>query len=93
MLQDSHKFNSKGVLMVQSGEDGDQDRIVLVSKQEFCYDNRECYMMNLRDLTQHYKLQRVMQEKKNISLLNSTVTHEMMTPLNCVTTFSERLVS
>lgn len=26
-------------------------------------------------------------------MLNSTVTHEMMTPLNCVTTFSERLVN
>ena len=50
-------------------------------------------MLNLRDVTEHHQLRKVTQEKNNISMLNSTVTHELMTPINCVATFADRLVT
>lgn len=71
----------------------DDLRVMLVSNKKFVYNGSKCYMMNIRDLTQHYKLQQVVEERNNIKMLNSTVTHEMMTPLNCVTSFADRLVS
>ena len=37
------------------------------------------------------ELGRVKQEASNLKFMNQTATHEMMTPLNCVVVFAERL--
>lgn len=50
-------------------------------------------MLMIQDLTQYYQLSRVKEEASNLKFMNSTATHEMMTPLNCVVLFAERLVN
>lgn len=50
-------------------------------------------MLMLRDLSQYYELNRVKAEANNLKFINSTTTHEMMTPLSCVVLFAERLMN
>ena len=47
----------------------------------------------LRDLTQYYELTQAREETNNLKYMNSTASHEMMTPLNCVVVFAERLLN
>lgn len=74
-------------------DDHQVSKIVLVTCVNFVYNGKPSKMLNLRDVTEHHQLRKVTQEKNNISMLNSTVTHELMTPINCVATFADRLVT
>lgn len=72
---------------------GEDPRVVLVTNQSLVYNETECFMLTLRDLTEYYELGRVKQEANNLKFLNSTTTHEMMTPLSCIVMFTERLMN
>jgi len=46
-------------------------------------------MMSIRDLSDFYKLQKSENQNKLLNLLNSTVSHEMITPLRCIINMAE----
>jgi hypothetical protein len=48
-------------------------------------------MITVRDLTQYYVCKFANDQIGFLSTLNATVSHEMMTPLNCVVAFAERI--
>ena len=50
-------------------------------------------MLTTLDLTQSLQLQNARQNVRYLDLLTSTVSHEMLTPLNCAVTFSNMLVN
>lgn len=49
-------------------------------------------MLTVRDVTQIHELQQMTTHNQHLSLLFASVTHEVMTPLNCISTFSDHLV-
>ena len=48
-------------------------------------------MLQITDLTQTAILEQVQNENKTMNRLNATVTHEMMTPVNCISRFAQHL--
>jgi signal transduction histidine kinase len=48
--------------------------------------------MSIRDLTQYYEYKNVNEKMRYLETLNATVSHEMMTPLNCIVAFAERII-
>lgn len=89
-LLKSKQLQGTGLLFETQCE---KKKIVLISSRNLSYDGRDCQMLTMRDLTSYYQYRRVKTEAENLSFMNSTVSHEMMTPLNCVVFFSQRLVN
>lgn len=48
-------------------------------------------MISVRDLTQYYVCKFANDQIGYLSTLNATVSHEMMTPLNCMAAFAEKI--
>ena len=48
-------------------------------------------MLSTYDLTHVYKSHAVQEKMEFIENLNRTVSHEMMTPLNCIIAFSKKI--
>ena len=46
-------------------------------------------MLTIRDQTDFLKLENSENQNKMLSVLNATVSHEMMTPLRCIISFGE----
>ena len=50
-------------------------------------------MLTIRDLTAQLKLEQAVQKSSLLSLLTSSVSHELITPIRCMVTFGNELVS
>jgi signal transduction histidine kinase len=48
-------------------------------------------MLTIRDVSKLLNVEKIEQENKFFNKLTSTVTHEMMTPLNCIMTYARSL--
>lgn len=57
------------------------------------FDQKECQMVTIRDMTDIHRLSETSRENQITKMLAATVTHEMMTPLNCIVTFVRAIVS
>ena len=64
------------------------DRYVMVSQADLTFDSKPCKVLNIRDMTSFQELSESKREVEMSQMLSSTVTHEVMTPLNCVETFT-----
>jgi signal transduction histidine kinase len=50
-------------------------------------------VLTIRDLTAQLKLEQAEQKSSLLSLLTSSVSHELITPIRCMVTFGNELVS
>jgi len=50
-------------------------------------------MLTIRDVDKLLNVKKIESENKFFNTLTSTVSHEMMTPLNCIITFSRSLLN
>lgn len=67
-------------------EDGNELFLTL-SARKFTFNLEECMMLTIRDITFQQKLQEQRQLNEINKMLTATVSHELMTPLNCIDTF------
>ena len=51
------------------------------------FKGKECLMLTIRDVDKLISVEKIENENKFFNTLTSTVSHEMMTPLNCIITF------
>jgi len=65
---------------------------VQVTHQNIFYNNRECKILNIRDVTALKKLAKAEDENKVMQLLTASVSHELITPLKCIGSFANELV-
>ena len=63
-----------------------------VSLQDLFFNNQVCKLLQFRDISDISNLARVSAENKMLSLLTSSVTHEMLTPLKCIIEFAHMLI-
>jgi hypothetical protein len=59
-----------------------------MSFQSLIYNSKQCQVLTVRDITEIDKLAKLSAENKMLGLLNSSVSHEMITPLKCIIEFS-----
>ncbi len=67
------------------------EKFLLVRHQPIVFEGQQCQMITVRDLTQYYVCKFANDQIGYLSTLNATVSHEMMTPLNCVVAFAEKI--
>ena len=88
------KYNSddnKTQLSQNSLSTHTSEKFLLVRHQPLVFEGQECQMITVRDLTQYYVCKFANDQIGYLSTLNATVSHEMMTPLNCVVAFAEKI--
>ena len=64
---------------------------MLVSIQQLIFNDRECFVLNIRDITDIEASARLRTEAKMVGLYNSTISHEMILPLKNIVAVSSSL--
>jgi light-regulated signal transduction histidine kinase (bacteriophytochrome) len=59
--------------------------------QPLVFKGKMCEMFIINDLSSRQKMEKINQENQIMKMLNQTVTHEMMTPVNCISRFAQYL--
>ena len=66
---------------------------VQITQQTIFYNNKECRILNIRDVTALKKLAIAEEDNKVMSLVTASVSHELITPLKCIGSFSKELIT
>jgi light-regulated signal transduction histidine kinase (bacteriophytochrome) len=78
-----------------SGEDehSKTDRYFIFRSLRLIFDGKECNMVSIRDVTLFKDLRDTQNKNQYLNMLTATVTHELMSPINCIITFSKTIYS
>ena len=60
---------------------------------DFMFDEKECQIINITDISAYIKLEKTQTTNKLLKTLNTSVHHEMLTPLKTIIEISQRLVT
>lgn len=69
-----------------------KSRILLLTRNAFTYGNKECFILSVNDLTSVKQVGTLKTQNNLLNLLTANVSHEMMTPLNCIIYFADILI-
>ena len=64
----------------------------MITRNAFIFNNKECFILNVNDLTSLKQVSALKSENSLLNLLAANVSHEMMTPLNCIIYFADILI-
>jgi signal transduction histidine kinase len=65
---------------------------VQISFQSLFFNNKECRILRIRDVTAHKQLVKAENENKMLSFLQASVSHELLTPIKCIGSFAQELI-
>ena len=57
------------------------------------YNGKQCIVSIIRDITEVNKIAKLSAENKMLGLFTSSVTHEMITPLKCISEFGKSILN
>jgi signal transduction histidine kinase len=60
-----------------------------VSSQSFVYDNDDCILLNIRDITEFQQLQDERNRVHMMKMLTAAVSHDMMNPIANIKFFAQ----
>lgn len=69
----------------------DFDRVMLFALTPLIFNEKECFVLKIKDITTIENLAKIKSESKMMNLYNSTINHEMLIPLRNVIQVSENL--
>ena len=72
-------------------EHSNEERVLQVTIQQLIFNDRECFVLNIRDITDIEASARLRTEAKMVGLYNSTISHEMILPLKNIVAVSSSL--
>lgn len=62
----------------------DQIKVVQITRTELIYNGKECFVVKIRDISEIREKAKLSAENKMLSLMASSVSHEMITPMRCI---------
>ena len=62
----------------------DQIKVVQFTRTELIYNGKECFVVKIRDISEIREKAKLSAENKMLSLMASSVSHEMITPMRCI---------
>jgi signal transduction histidine kinase len=66
---------------------------IQISHQKLIFNDQECNIVKIRDITASEKLKKVKDQNKLMGLMTASVSHEFLTPLKCISSFAEEIQS
>lgn len=67
-------------------------RHYVIKKESFIFDNEECLLIMLSDVTTLQLLQEERHKVHMMKLLHATVSHDIMSPINIIKNFVEEML-
>jgi signal transduction histidine kinase len=64
---------------------------VQVSMQKLLFENKECVVVNLRDVSQIQENTQLHSDNRMLQIYNSSISHEMLTPIKCLVEVSKKV--
>ena len=90
-LLTSHKKSEQYQML--NATDPNENTVLIINRLKVTYDDEECVLFNITDITSLYK-SKIEQEKRTLlQTLNTSIHHELLSPLNANVTLSEALLS
>jgi signal transduction histidine kinase len=53
------------------------------------FNSKECWILTIRDVSKIKQIAQLSDENETLSLLTSSVSHELITPIKCIIAFGE----
>ena len=72
------------VLMKTESDKPEEYRIINLTLTSLLFNHEDCRVLTFRDVTEVKKAAKIQEANKILSMLTSTVTHELLTPLKCM---------
>ena len=66
---------------MKSITDEDEDKTLILERNDMIFEDKECQLVNFIDITAYKKLEQEKQNYEFLKTLNTTVHHEMLAPL------------
>ena len=80
-------------MVPNSGDDDSQaQKTIIVKRMDFMFQEKECQIINITDLTAYIKLQKEENTTRLLKTLNASVHHELLTPVKTMIEISQRLI-
>lgn len=72
--------------MVKPSDNGEEttEKTLIVKRMDFMFDEKECQIINITDISAYIKLEKTQTTNKLLKTLNTSVHHEMLTPLKTI---------
>ena len=67
-------------------------KTIIVKRMDFMFQEKECQIINITDLTAYIKLQKEEDTNRLLKTLNASVHHEMLAPVKTMIEISQRLI-
>ena len=80
------------VLMKPESDKPEEYRIINLTLTSLLFNHEECRVLTFRDVTEVKKAAKIQEANKILSMLTSTVTHELLTPLKCMISFAASIL-
>ena len=77
----------------QDPNDTKAEKTVIIKRMDFFFQEKECKIINITDLTAYTKLQKEEDANRLLKTLNASVHHEMLTPVKTIIEISQRLLN
>ena len=68
-------------------------KTIIVTCMDLIFNGKKCQVFNFKDITAYKRLKKVEQTSRMLSLLNTTIHHEMLGPLKSNADFAEKLIA
>ena len=78
--------------MLDLEESSEEYQILLVKRMSVTFDDTECQMLNFTNITSFHKFKQEEQKSKLLQALNTTIHHEMLSPLTTNVMIADRLL-
>ena len=76
-----------------SDKNSQNDKIVQISLQKLIFNDEECNILRIRDITAFKRLTKVENNNRATGLMSASVSHELLTPLKCISSFGKELMT
>ena len=71
----------------------EQDRVLIVTRKDLIFDKKKCQLINFTDISTFVWLKKEQETTRLLTMLNTTVHHEMLAPLEVTNQVADYLIT
>ena len=71
----------------------DEERRVNLTHEQMVFNEKECQILTIRDVSAQHNLMEVKRENQLLNLVTSSVSHELITPIKCISAMANEMIT
>ena len=78
---------------MQGQKEQEKERVLIVKRKDLTFDKKKCQLINFSDMSTYVWLKQEQENTRLLTMLNTTVHHEMLAPLEVTNQVADYLVT